>query len=29
VSAQSGGTAQWIANKQLKDAIFQWLKEMY
>jgi len=29
VSTQSGGTGQWIANKQLKDAIFQWLKETY
>src|SRR5215475_10590 len=29
VSAQSGGTSQWTSNKQLKDAIFQWLKETY
>jgi len=29
VSPQSGGTGQWTANKQLKDAIFQWLKETY
>src|SRR5262245_5618980 len=29
VSTQSGGTGQWIGNKQLKDAIFQWLKETY
>ncbi|HMF00746.1 MAG TPA: alpha/beta fold hydrolase [Terriglobia bacterium] len=29
VSTQSGGTGQWIASKQLKDAIFQWLKETY
>src|SRR5215813_2983193 len=29
VSTQSGGTGQWIASKQLKDAIYQWLKETY
>jgi pimeloyl-ACP methyl ester carboxylesterase len=29
VSPQSGGTSQWLANKQLKEAIFQWLKETY
>jgi dienelactone hydrolase len=29
VSAQTGGTAEWIATKQVKDAIFQWLKETY
>ena len=23
------GTAQWFQNKQLTDAIFQWLKETY
>ena len=26
---QGGGTAQWSANKQVKDAIFQWLKETF
>ena len=25
----SGGTTQWTADKQVKDAIFQWLKETY
>ena len=29
VSPQTGGTAEWIATKQIKDAIFQWLKETY
>jgi pimeloyl-ACP methyl ester carboxylesterase len=29
VAPQSGGTAQWTADKQVKDAIFQWLKETY
>jgi dienelactone hydrolase len=29
VSPQTGGTAQWMASKQIKDAIFQWLKETY
>jgi pimeloyl-ACP methyl ester carboxylesterase len=25
----SGGTAEWMADKQIDDAIFQWLKETY
>jgi pimeloyl-ACP methyl ester carboxylesterase len=25
----SGGTAQWTADKQVRDSIFQWLKETY
>jgi dienelactone hydrolase len=29
VVPDSGGTAKWIANKQVRDAIFQWLKETY
>ena len=29
VSAQTGGTTQWTADKQIKDAIFQWLKETF
>jgi len=29
VSGETGGTAQWTANKQLRDAVFQWLKETY
>ena len=29
VVSHSGGTTQWIADKQLDDAIFQWLKETY
>jgi dienelactone hydrolase len=29
VSPQSGGAAQWTSNKQVKDAILQWLKETY
>lgn len=29
VSSHSGGTAQWAADKQIDDAIFQWLKETY
>src|SRR5262249_54035236 len=29
VSPQSGGSAQWPANKQIQDAIFQWLKETF
>jgi dienelactone hydrolase len=26
---ESGGSTQWISNKQVRDAIFQWLKETY
>ncbi|HEY2381918.1 MAG TPA: alpha/beta fold hydrolase [Terriglobia bacterium] len=29
VISRSGGTAQWAADKQVDDAIFQWLKETY
>jgi pimeloyl-ACP methyl ester carboxylesterase len=29
VVSHSGGTMQWVADKQLDDAIFQWLKETY
>jgi pimeloyl-ACP methyl ester carboxylesterase len=29
VVPESGGTSKWTANKQVKDAIFQWLKETY
>ena len=29
VAAHSGGTAQWVADKQVADAIFQWLKETF
>jgi hypothetical protein len=29
VASQSGGAAQWTAGKQVKDAVFQWLKETF
>jgi pimeloyl-ACP methyl ester carboxylesterase len=29
VVPHSGGTSQWLADKQIDDAIFQWLKETY
>jgi pimeloyl-ACP methyl ester carboxylesterase len=29
VSPHSGGTAQWFADKQIADAVFQWLKETF
>jgi pimeloyl-ACP methyl ester carboxylesterase len=29
VVSHSGGTSQWLADKQVDDAIFQWLKETY
>jgi pimeloyl-ACP methyl ester carboxylesterase len=29
VASQSGGTAQWVADKQVSDAIFQWLNETF
>lgn len=29
VNSHSGGTAQWMADKQIDDAVFQWLKETY
>ena len=29
IASHSGGTAQWTADKQVTDAIFQWLKETY
>ena len=29
MAPHSGGTAEWTADKQIKDAIFQWLKETY
>jgi len=29
VASHSGGTAEWTADKQVRDAIFQWLKETY
>jgi len=25
----SGGTSQWVADKRVADAVFQWLKETY
>jgi dienelactone hydrolase len=29
VASQSSGTTQWMANSEVKNAIFQWLKETY
>jgi pimeloyl-ACP methyl ester carboxylesterase len=29
VASHSAGTGQWMADKQIDDAIFQWLKETY
>jgi dienelactone hydrolase len=29
VVPQSGGTSQWTADKRVKDAVFQWLKETF
>lgn len=29
VVSHSGGTAEWLADKQVTDAIFQWLKDTY
>jgi pimeloyl-ACP methyl ester carboxylesterase len=29
VASHPGGTTQWTADRQVKDAIFQWLKETY
>jgi len=29
VSSHSGGTAQWMADKQVADAVFQWLNETF
>src|SRR5262249_10626224 len=29
VVPDSNGTTQWVADKQVKDAIFQWLKDTY
>jgi dienelactone hydrolase len=29
VAPHTGGTAEWTADKQIRDAIFQWLKETY
>jgi dienelactone hydrolase len=29
VTGPSGGTPQWTAEKSIRDAIFQWLKETY
>jgi pimeloyl-ACP methyl ester carboxylesterase len=29
VISHSGGTSQWLADKQVDDVIFQWLKETY
>ena len=29
VSSQSGGSAQWTADRQVRDAVFQWLKETF
>jgi pimeloyl-ACP methyl ester carboxylesterase len=29
VVPHSGGTAEWLGDKQVEDAIFQWLKETY
>jgi pimeloyl-ACP methyl ester carboxylesterase len=29
VSSASGGSAQWTADRQIRDAIFQWLKETF
>ena len=29
VTPQSGGAAQWVADAQVKNAIFQWLKETF
>jgi pimeloyl-ACP methyl ester carboxylesterase len=29
VASHSGGTAEWVADKQVSDAIFQWLSETF
>ena len=29
VASNSGGTAGWVANRQIADAIFQWLNETF
>jgi len=29
VAPQTGGAAQWTADKQVRDAVFQWLKETF
>lgn len=29
IASHSGGTAQWLADKQVTDAIFQWLQETF